>query len=53
MFMSLKLIAIGLGHKLGHSERLEQVIYKAEYITWTEQDLDDWISVYLAIASEL
>ena len=35
MFMSLKLIAIGLGHKLGHSERLEHVIYKAEYINWT------------------
>ena len=32
---ALRLIAIDLGHKMGHSEHLEHVIYKAEYITWT------------------
>ena len=33
---ALRLTAIDLGHKLGHSECLEHVIYKAEYITWTD-----------------
>ena len=35
---ALRLIAIDLGYKLGYSECLKHVIYKAEYITCTEKE---------------